>query len=205
MSGSAVHCQFPDFPPMLGYAATGSIRTTSAPIAGRAYHENMNWWRYVASIPAPRVLVLEDVDERPGAGALVGEIHATIARALECVGYVTNGSVRDLPAVEELGFHLFAGSLAVSHMYAHVSGYGKAIEIGGLKVQPGDLIHGDRHGVQTIPLSVAAEIPKVACQIRKEERELKELCQPGRFSLERLDKKLEQLPGDGFEVLLDAG
>ncbi len=205
VSGSAVRCQFPDFPPMLGYAVTGSIRTTSAPVVGRAYHENMSWWRYVASMPAPRVLVLEDVDERPGAGALVGEIHATIARALDCVGYVTNGSVRDLPGVEALGFHLFAGSLAVSHMYAHVCGSGKPIEIGELKIQPGDLIHGDRHGVHIIPQSIAAEIPKVACQIRKEERELKELCQPGRFSLERLEKKLEQLPGDGVEMLLDAG
>lgn len=205
ISGSALRCQFPSFPPMLGYAATGRVRTTSAPVSGRAYHENMSWWRYVASMPAPRVMVLEDVDDQPGAGALVGELHATIGLALNCIGYVTNGSVRDLPAVEELGFHLFAGSLAVSHMYAHVSQYGKPVEIGGLKIQPGDLIHGDRHGVHTIPLSIAAEIPKVASQIRNEERELKEFCQSRRFSLERLDKKLQELPGDGFEMLLDAG
>ncbi len=203
--GSVVRCQFPDFPPMLGYAVTGRMRSTSAPVAGRAYHENMNWWRYVASIPEPRVMVMEDVDERPGAGALVGEFHAIIGRALNCVGYVTNGSVRDLPGVEALGFHLFAGSVAVSHMYAHVSEYGKPVEIGELEIQPGDLIHGDRHGVHIIPLSIAAEIPKVACQIRKEERELKEFCQSGRFSLEGLEEKLEQLPGDGFEMLLDAG
>ena len=70
VSGSAVRCQFPDFPPMLGYAVTGRIRTTSVPVAGRAYHENMSWWRYVASFPAPRVMVLEDVDDDPGAGGL---------------------------------------------------------------------------------------------------------------------------------------
>lgn len=147
VSGSKLHCQFPNFSPMLGYAATGRIRTTSAPVIGRAYHENMHWWRYLASIPAPRVMILEDVDDEPGAGALVGELHAVIGLALNCIGYVTNGAVRDLPAVEALGFHLFAGGVAVSHMYAHVSEYGKPVEIGGLKISPGDLIHGDRHGI----------------------------------------------------------
>ena len=64
----------------------------------------------------------------PAPGALVGELHAVIGLALNCVGYVTNGSVRDLPAVEALGFHLFAGSVAVTHQYAHVSEYGEPVE-----------------------------------------------------------------------------
>ena len=200
--GTAVHCQFPDFAPMLGYAATGRIRSTSAPVRGRAYHENMNWWRYVASVPEPRIMVLQDVDHTPGGGALVGELHALIALALNCVGYVTNGSVRDLPEVEALGFHLFAGSLAVSHMYAHVSEYGEPIEIGGLKIESGDLLHGDRHGVHSIPLSIASEIPGMVTQMLSEERELRDFCRSPRFSLEGLDRKLEVLPGDGVETPL---
>lgn len=59
--GRALHCQFPYFQPMLGYAATGRMRCTSAPAFGRAYHENVNWWRYVASIPEPRIMVVQDV------------------------------------------------------------------------------------------------------------------------------------------------
>lgn len=202
VSGSALHCQFPDLPPMLGYAATGRIRSTFIPIGGRAFHENMGWWRYVASIPEPRVMVLQDVDHCPGAGALVGELHAIIAQALRCVGYVTNGSVRDLPAVEALGFQLFAGSVAVSHMYAHVSAFGDPVEIGGLKILSGNLIHGDRHGVQLIPPEIAAEIPKMAARIRREESELKSFCRSPHFSLEGLDDKLRHVPGDGAEVLL---
>jgi len=187
---------------MLGYAATGRMRSTSIPVSGRAYHENMNWWRYVASIPEPRVMVIEDVDEKPGAGALVGELHAVIGRALNCTGYVSNGSVRDLPAVEAVGFHLFAGSVTVSHMYAHVCEYGKPVEIGGLEILPGDLIHGDRHGVHTIPVSIASDIPKMASEILSEERELREFCQSPQFSLQGLDEKLRSLPGGGFEILL---
>ncbi|HTS47838.1 MAG TPA: RraA family protein [Bryobacteraceae bacterium] len=200
VSGSAVHSIFPNFPPLLGYAVTGRMRSTSAPVLGRAYHENMNWWRYVASIPAPRVMVVQDADEQPGAGALFGELHAVIGLALDCVGYVTNGAVRDLAAVQALRFQLFAGNVAVSHMYAHISEFGEPVEIGGLKILPGDLIHGDRHGVHIIPLSIAPEIPRMAEQILAEERELKEFCRSPQFSLDALDRKLQQLPGDGFEM-----
>lgn len=188
---------------MLGYAATGHMRSTSAPVGGRAYHENIHWWRYVASIPEPRVMVVVDDDDRVGAGALVGELHAAIGRGLNCVGYVTNGSVRDLPQVKALGFHLFAGSAAVSHMYAHISEYGGPVEIGGLTIRPGDLIQGDRHGVQTIPLSIAAQIPAMTSEILREERELTQLCGSPRFSLRALEEKLKDLPGDGLEIPLD--
>jgi len=203
ISGAAVHAIFPEFSPMLGYAATGRMRSTSAPIGGRAYHENMSWWRYVATIPEPRVMVVEDLEHEPGVGALVGELHAQIGLALHCAGYVTNGSVRDLPAVEALGFPLFAGSVAVSHMYAHICEYGRPVEIGGLRISPGDLIHGDRHGVHVIPLSVAAEVPEMAARIAKEELRLKNFCRSPHFSLAGLEKKLNDLPGDGLEVTLD--
>ena len=145
-------------------------------------------------------MVLQDIDERPGSGALVGELHAAIGLGLNCIGYVTNGSVRDLPAVEALGFHLFAGNVAVTHQYAHVSEYGTPVEIGGWTISPGDLIHGDRHGVHSIPLSIADKIPEVAEQILREEQELTEFCRSPGFSLKALDEKLQQSPGAGCEV-----
>jgi 4-hydroxy-4-methyl-2-oxoglutarate aldolase len=68
---------------MLGYAVTGRMRSTTMPAVGRTYHENLHWWRYVETIPEPRVMVVEDADENPGAGALVGEMHAVIGMALK--------------------------------------------------------------------------------------------------------------------------
>ena len=200
--GSVVRSIFPGLPPMLGYAVTARMRSTSPPVSGRAYHENMHWWRYVASMPEPRVMVVEDADDQLGAGAMVGELHALIGLALNCAGYVTNGSVRDLPAVNALRFPLFAGGVAVSHMYAHITGYGSEVEIGGLKINPGDLIHGDCHGVHTIPLSVARDIPETAEEILNEERQVRELCRSPRFSLRRLEKKLQEAPGAEFEMPL---
>lgn len=191
-----VCCRFPNFESMLGYAVTGLIRSTSAPMTGRCYYDRIDFWEYVTTIPEPRVLVLQDVDHAPGVGAFVGEIHATIALALKCVGYVTNGAVRDLAAVKELGFHLFSGSVSVSHSYAHLVEFGQAVEIGGLKIAPGDLLHGDQHGVQTIPLEIASEIPEQAAKIHAAEFDLIEFCRSPQFSLKKLSERLERASKD---------
>lgn len=201
ISGAVVHCIFPKMAPVLGYAVTGVMRSAIEPVAGRTYHENMGWWRYVESIPEPRILVILDRDQV--GGALVGELHASIAQALHCVAYVTNGAVRDLPSVEAMGFQLFAGSVDVSHKYAHIAEFGRPVQIDGLTVSPGDLLHGDLHGVHSIPLAIAAQIPNVAAQMREEEDELRMLCRSPEFSIEKLERKLQKVPGGGFEVPLD--
>jgi regulator of RNase E activity RraA len=181
---------------MLGYAVTGRIRSSSPPVAGRCYYDRIDFWEYLASLPSPRVMVLQDVDPAPGFGALVGEIHAAIGLALNCIGYVTNGAVRDLPSVKALGFHLFSGSVSVSHAYAHLVEFGEPVEIGGLKICPGDLIHGDCHGVQTIPKEIASKIPDEAFKMAYRESQLKEFCRSSQFSLEGLNKKFKEVATD---------
>ena len=93
-----------------------------------------------------------------------------ISRALQCVAYVTNGAVRDLQAIEPLGFQLFAGSASPSHAYAHVVDFGEAVEIGGLHIQAGDILHGDRNGVLSIPPETVERLPALARQIQADER-----------------------------------
>jgi len=187
-----VRCQFPDFLPMVGFAATARVRTASPPINRRCYYDRMDWWAYLSSLPEPTVMVLQDVDPKPGVGAIVGEIHAVIGRALKCVGCVTNGAVRDLPAVESMGFHLFAGGAAVSHAYAHIVEFGEPVEIGGLKIQSGDLLHGDRHGLLTIPASAASLIPGEAAMVLQQERELIQFCESSEFSLAGLAERIRK-------------
>jgi regulator of RNase E activity RraA len=189
----SVRCLSPGLSPMVGYAATGRIRTVSAPPGGHCYYDHIGWWEDLATIPAPRVIVLEDMDARPGIGALFGEIHAQIGRALGCIGYVTNGAVRDLPAIERLGFHLFAGGVSVSHAYAHVVDFGGPVEVGGLRLNHGDLLHGDMHGVVSVPNSIAGQIPGTAAELLAQEAELIELCQAGRFSLDKLRHQIERM------------
>jgi 4-hydroxy-4-methyl-2-oxoglutarate aldolase len=182
----SVRCLFPRLQPMLGYAATIKIRGSAPPTAAREYADRTDWWDYIISLPEPRVVVAQDVATRPGLGSLVGAVHMNILRTLRCVGVVTNGSVRDIPASESAGFHLFAGSVSVSHAYVHIVEIGQPVEIGGLRIQSGDLLHGDLHGVQSVPLDIAARIPSVAAQITVREQALIELCRSPEFSLDKL-------------------
>ncbi|HEY2083716.1 MAG TPA: RraA family protein [Verrucomicrobiae bacterium] len=184
--GHAVRCLFPKLQPMIGYAATVKIRGSAPPTTGNLYTERTDWWDYVLSLPAPRIVVVQDLATRPGLGSLVGAVHMNILRALHCTGVVTNGSVRDIPAAESAGFHYFAGSVAVSHAYVHIVDIGEPIEIDGLKIRSGDLLHGDLHGVQNVPLDIAPRIPEVAARISAEEQALIALCRSPEFSLEKL-------------------
>lgn len=182
----SVHCLFPEMPPMLGYAATVKIRGSAPPTAAAPYTDRTDWWDYILSLPAPRVVVVQDVATQIGLGSLLGAVHVNILRALGCAGAVTNGSVRDLPAAKQLGFQLFAGSVSVSHAYVHIVDFGTPVEVGGLKILSGDLLHGDLHGIQSIPLRVADKIPGAAAEIIAREQELITLCQSKDFSVERL-------------------
>lgn len=188
----SVRCLSPNLPPMVGYAVTGRIRTAAAPIARYCYYDHIDFWESLVAIPAPRVIVFEDLDAKPGFGALFGEIHAQIGRALGCIGYVTNGAVRDLPGIGRPGFHLFARGVSVSHAYAHVVDFGGPVQVGGLPVKPGDLLHGDLHGVVSIPAAIAGAIPGVAAHLLAEEGELMQLCQPGHFSMDKVRKQIER-------------
>jgi len=109
------------------------------------------------------------------------------------VGYVTNGAVRELPGVHKLGLQLFAGNLTVSHAYAHIFDFGSTVKLGGLEVRPGVLLHGDRHGLLTVPREIAAEIPPVAARLRNTEQKVIDFCRSAEFSVDKLRQVIEEL------------
>jgi regulator of RNase E activity RraA len=185
-ASGTTHCLFPRLAPMVGYAVTVKIRGSSPPTGARTYLERTDWWDFIQSLPAPRVVVVQDISSKPGTGALLGEVHVNILKALGCVGAVTNGAVRDIPAVSHLGFPLFAGSLSVSHSYVHIVDIGAPVEIDGLTIRSGDLLHGDLHGIQTVPQEIAAQLPAVAARIAAREQELVALCRAPGFTVEKL-------------------
>jgi len=181
-----VRCLFPELDPMVGYAATIKVRGSLPPTMGGLYSDRTDWWDYVLSLPFPRVLIVQDTATHVGLGSFLGEVHMNILKALGCVGAVTNGSVRDLPRALGMGFQLFSGGVSVSHSYVHIVEFGTPVEIAGLRIKSGDLLHGDLHGFQTVPLDHAAEIPAIATRIKNRERPIIELCHSSEFSLEKL-------------------
>lgn len=191
VAGTAA-CRFPPLPAVIGYAVTARMRSSMPPIRGRCYYEHPDWWRHVNQSPSPRIVVLQDVDRSPRVGALFGEAYARISRALGCVACVTNGAVRDLPGIEALGFQLFAGGISVSHAYAHIVDFGEPVEIGGLRISPGDLLHGDLHGVHSIPLNDAGRLAGLAEEVLRDDRELFRLIDSPTFSVDALVARLDE-------------
>ncbi len=189
---SGIRCMFPDRPPIAGYAATARIRSSQPPMEGRSYYRRTDWWNHILTVPEPRVVVIEDVDKPAGLGAFVGEVNAHILMALGCTALITNGAVRDLKEVSTTTFQMFAGNVSVSHAYAHVFDFGGEVEMGGLKIKPGALLHGDRHGVLTVPTEIASKIPAVAHEIVMRRQRLIELCRSANFSIEELRRAIDE-------------
>jgi len=173
-------CRFPELPVCVGYAATATFRAAEPAPPGKevsleAYYE------HILSLPAPRILVAQDLDPQP-LGALFGEVNATLHQALGCVGHITNGGVRDLEECRALGFHFFSGCVLVSHAYVHLEGFGEPVQVGGVTVRPGDLIHADRHGVCLIPQEVAPRLAEACAIVEALERPLLELARSSEFT-----------------------
>jgi regulator of RNase E activity RraA len=179
-------CRFPQLPVMLGYAFTMQVRSGAPPTKGRVFFEDTLWWDVLAASPAPRILVVQDMDRHPGAGALVGGLHAEILQAMGCIGVVTNGAVRDLPQVEALKFQMYSGTLSVSHGYSHAIHIACDVQVGGLEIAPGDLLHGDRHGIVRVPAELAGRIPPTVAALQEREREISDYCRSPEFSPEGL-------------------
>jgi 4-hydroxy-4-methyl-2-oxoglutarate aldolase len=162
-----IRCLFPELGPMVGYAATATIRAK-----GPGRGDQTALYRHVRDVATPRVVVVQDLDDPPGHGSLWGEVNATIFGALGCPGCVTNGCVRDLKEARTMGFHFFARGPGVSHAYVRVESAGQPVTVGGLRVSSGDLIHADQHGVLLIPIEIAGELPAAAARVIAAEQSL---------------------------------
>lgn len=181
-------CMFPELGTMIGYAVTARITSDLPPSEARPALPDAELWRFVASKPGPKVVVVQDMDT-PAKGAIWGEFNSNVYRALGCVGTVTEGGVRDLEGVSGLGFHLFATQVLPSHAYAFFMDYGGPVRVGGMIVRTGDLVVGDRHGVIYIPEDVSlGELAKVAEEIERLEQEVFDFCQSPEFNIDDMEK-----------------
>ncbi len=181
-----INCMFPDFEPMVGYACTATM-IAEFPAAEKDRGAAQAHWDNILRTPGPRVAVVQDLDQPP-TGSLWGEVNANIHKALGCIGVVTNGGVRDLDEVHDLGFHFFAAEVMPSHAYVHIVDSGTPVKVGGLRVNNGDLIHADKHGVVVIPLEIAREVPQACQKVEDRERRIINFCKSPDFNVEALKK-----------------
>ena len=176
----------PEFPPVIGYAATLRVRSSELPMKAVPYLRRTEWWYHLQEEPVPKVVIIEDLDPHPGRGALAGEVHAGVLKAMGCVAIITNGAIRGLPMFQNLKIAVFARNLSVSHAYGRVVGVGVKVNLAGIEISPGDLIHADLHGVVNIPLSLAAHLPEAAARVDAQKKRIEAFCASPEFSTDGL-------------------
>jgi regulator of RNase E activity RraA len=166
--GGEVRSLFPEMPPMVGAALTVTMTNTPGEAAGRE-----NYWRMyeaLSHMPAPSVLVVQDVSGAPSRCALAGEVMTTMAMRLGAVGMVTDGGLRDVHEVRQLGFAYFARYVVVSHGNFGVVDVGEPVTLDGQVVQTGDILHGDANGIVIVPREVLDGLPDAVQEVRTRER-----------------------------------
>jgi 4-hydroxy-4-methyl-2-oxoglutarate aldolase len=177
-----VTCHFPEFGMCAGFAVTVAARTDSPAAA----MDEPKYWSWLETQPGPKIVVVQDLDDPPG-GAMWGEWNANVHRALGCVGTITEGAVRDLDALDRLGFHAFATSVSVAHGYGVFVDYGMPVEVAGLRIATGDLVVADQHGVLRIPGEIPIdELCTVARRIDELESEIFAYCGGEGFNVDGL-------------------
>ncbi len=137
--------------PMTGYAVTLKIEPSN-----RDHKANTNAWHeyreYIASVPGPKIVCVQDLDKPKVVGSFWGEVNANVHRSLDCVGAIVDGAIRDVDEMTSAGFKALARRLCVGHAHSTPVSWGEPVEVFGTRIQPGQLIHADKHGFIAIPL-----------------------------------------------------
>lgn len=137
--------------PTIGYAMTVRIRPSSTEYRESKPRRTQEYREYIASVPGPKIVVVQDLDKPHIYGTWWGEVNANVHRTLDCVATITDGGIRDLDEMRSAGFKAIARSLCVGHANVCPIEWGIPVEVFGQTVQPGQLIHADKHGFLAIP------------------------------------------------------
>ena len=141
----------PQMGPMVGWAVTLVVEPGNHTHKMNGAALWSDYRRYVAGIPGPKIVVVQDLDKPQVLGSFWGEVTSNTHRALGCVGTITDGAIRDVDEMTNAGLKALARRMCVGHAYSTPVRWGCEVEVFGLRVVPGDLIHADKHGFLAIP------------------------------------------------------
>jgi regulator of RNase E activity RraA len=182
---NVVGCMSPALGRRVGFAATRRVATRrDGAASGGGSPAGSRVDEHVLAVPEPRILVAENVGDWRGPVCIWGEVAASLYTALGCTAGVTNGPVRDLDEMESIGFQTFAGGPGVGGGFVDVLETGEAVEVGGVVIRPGDLLHGDRHGIVKVPLHLVDALPDAIQAHEEVERRVIGVCRSVGFSLD---------------------
>ncbi len=162
----AIRCLLPELGNVVGYAVTCQVTTNDPDTAALDW---LDYYEWLEQTPGPLVAVIQDVDSRPGRGASFGDGMATLHQRLGVVGTLVEGTVRDLAGVRNVGMPVWGWGLTPGHGVFNLTGFNTPVTVAGLRVQPGDLLFADGDGCVRLPLEHAADILRLAGEVRAKE------------------------------------
>lgn len=186
-----IRCLLPELGSVVGYAVTSEVTTNDADSPA------LEWLDYYAYLEqssqaygaAPLIAVMKDVDARPGRGASFGDGMATVHKRLGVVGGIIDGTVRDLVGIRRVGLPMWAWGTVPGHGVFHVTRFHTPITVGQLRIRPGDLILADSDGCVRIPPEHAAEILRLAGEIRQWEAGIFDFYKSPDFSVQKMRER----------------
>jgi 4-hydroxy-4-methyl-2-oxoglutarate aldolase len=181
-------CLFPEFGPLCGYAVTAQVETVTlgSPRTEEAYVE---LFEAVEASPKPAVVVMQEIGGDRDRATHAGEVMATIFTRLGAIGLVSDCGVRDLTAVRKIGFHYFARGAVASHATNRIVRTGVPVEITGVTVRPGDMLHADENGLITVPESGREKLHDLVDQIVGKEQKLLDFVRGSGFTAAQMRGK----------------
>ncbi|MDC0334701.1 RraA family protein [Amylibacter sp.] len=156
---------------IVGYAVTAQIAAIEPPTEAVSVirERRMSYYKAMSENVKPSIAVVEDLDYPNCIGAFWGEVNTTIHKGFGMSGALTNGVMRDLGDMAE-GFPVVAGSIGPSHGFVHVRSVNQPINIFGMNINSGDLVHADRHGAVVVPTDVIDDLETSILKMQQTER-----------------------------------
>ncbi len=180
-----IRCLFPELGRMIGHAVTAQVETYTS-MEKRDNRLFLDLYSLLEKGPKPGVIVLQEVGGHGNYAAHAGEVMSSIFHRLGAVGLVSDCGVRDIPEVRRLGFHYFARGTVASHANFRIVRVGVPVQIMGLVIKTGDLLHGDENGLALVPDEKRELIPEMVDRIRAREGKLLDYVRGEAFTLDGL-------------------
>ena len=168
--GGSIVCQTPQIGPMLGVAVTCEVDSSSP---GGTFHMDPYFAQLeeIQKVGAPVVWVVKTTGSRPDHECVLGDGMAKLLYAAGCIGVVTDGGLRDVAGYASVPFHAFSRSRVIHHTAYRFGNFNQPVEVGGLTISPGDIIHGSAEGVIRVPRAALEQLPERAAKMRAFENE----------------------------------
>ncbi|MGD9562414.1 MAG: RraA family protein [Pyrinomonadaceae bacterium] len=184
-TSSAIKCLYPDLGPMVGYAVTAQMETVTR-MGPRDPEITMQFYEAIEASPKPVVLVLQEIGAYREFASHSGDVMTTLVKNFGAIGLVTDCNVRDFNEVKALNFHTFAVGTSASHVHCRIARVNVPVQVHGMTVRPGDIIHGDINGLIQVPTERLADLPETIAKVRKTEQDIMARVNAGNYTLDDL-------------------